>query len=309
MVLATRLERAPRSYLYVPATSTEKLAKVLTKGADAVIVDLEDGVAPGRKDEARELASAWVASVDPELLAGTEIWVRVNSGAQGEIDLAALPLDRLRGVCVPKVHGPANLEPVRQQLLHRLAAHEPPLPSSPRLMPLIETAEGVLRAEEIARSDGVERMQLGEVDLGAELGAENGHGDIAFLLARLQLVLVSAAAKIGPPVGPVGLDLAKMDDFRTSSELLKQLGYRSRACIHPAQVVIANSVFLPSSEELSRARALTEAFDQALSQGAGAVRDATGKMVDEAVVRHARRLLEGTGDVAGSSGPGESQDK
>jgi citrate lyase subunit beta/citryl-CoA lyase len=279
----------PRSYLYVPGDSPEKLAKVLQRGADAVIADLEDAIAPGRKGVARQTVRSWLASLGDGDGTGAEIWVRVNSGASVEADLAGVFSSALTGICVPKVSGPEDLEAV-QGLLRKLEQNVP-LPRPLVLQPLIETAAAVFAAERIARAERVRCVQLGEHDLGAEVGIERSADDIEFLFARSQLVFGSAAAGIGPPVGPVSVDFNDLERFRASTLTLKRLGFRSRACIHPAQVKVVNEVFTPSIMEVEQARLLVETFDDALERGSGVVRDETGAMVDEAVVRAARRLL------------------
>ena len=279
----------PRSYLYVPGDSPEKLSKVLQRGADAVIADLEDAVAPGRKAVARQTVRSWLASLGDDDEVGVEIWVRVNSGASAETDVAAVFSSALTGICLPKVSG-RNLEAV-QGLLQELEQKVPPSPCPLALQPLLETASAVLAAERIARAQRVQCVQLGEHDLGAEVGIERSGDDIEFLFARSQLVFASAAAGIGPPVGPVSVDFNDLERFRASTLTLKRLGFRSRACIHPAQVTVVNEVFTPSIMEVEQARLLVETFDDALERGSGVVRDEKGAMVDEAVVRAARRLL------------------
>ena len=111
----------PRSYLYVPGDSPEKLDKVLGRGADAVIADLEDAVAPGRKVVARQTVRSWLASLGDGDEFGAEIWVRVNSGTSAEADLAAVFSSALTGICLPKVAGPEDVEAV-QGLLRELEA-------------------------------------------------------------------------------------------------------------------------------------------------------------------------------------------
>jgi citrate lyase subunit beta / citryl-CoA lyase len=259
-----------------------------------VIVDLEDAIAPDRKVGARKTAGAWLTSIKHDEQRSTEIWVRINSGPTGEDDLAAVFCSALRGVCVPKVHDPRDLAPV-QALLRELAAMASAPAAPPLLQPLIETAPAVLSAEQIARCDGVHRLQLGEVDLGAELGVERSPDDREFLFARSQVVLASAAAGIDPPVGPVSVDFTDVERFRSGTVALKRLGFRSRACIHPAQVKVANEVFTSAPTEVHRARSLVKAFEQAVAEGSGVLRDDHGAMVDEAVVRAARRLLEESG--------------
>ena len=278
----------------MPGDSAEKLAKALSRQADALIVDLEDAVAPERKAEARKTARHWLASIESRGPSTTEIWLRINVGPAGEEDLGAVFCPVLNGVCVPKVHGPTDLAPV-QALLRELAA-KTALPSAPlALQPLIETASGVLAAEPIARAEGVQRLQLGEVDLGAELGVERSTDDREFLLARSHIVLSCAAAGIDPPVGPVSVDFTDLERFRSGTLALKRLGFRSRACIHPAQVAIANEVFTPAPRDIEGARNLVNAFERAVAAGSGVLRDDNGAMVDEAVVRAARRLLDDSG--------------
>jgi citrate lyase subunit beta / citryl-CoA lyase len=285
--------RPPRSYLYVPGDSRDKLAKALARGADAIIVDLEDAIAPDRRTEARETVREWLAALEQPNQTRVEIWARINSGATGEADLASVFCSVLTGICVPKVRGPDELREVQEQLRQM----EAKTPGAPRLaiQPLIETASALLAAEQIARVEGVRLMQLGEYDLGAELGLERSSDDKEFLLARSQLVLASAAAGARPPVGPVFADFLDLEKFRASTLALKRLGYRSRACVHPAQVGVVNEVFTPASPEIERARSLVDAFEHVAAQGLGVFRDENGAMVDEAVVRAARRLLEESG--------------
>ena len=132
----------------------------------------------------------------------------------------------------------------------------------------------------------------GSTTSAAEVGIERSGDDIEFLFARSQLVFASATTGIGPPVGPVSVDFNDLERFRASTLRLKRLGFRSRACIHPAQVKVANEVFTPSITEVEQARLVVETFDDALNRGSGVVRDEKGAMVDEAVVRAARRLLD-----------------
>jgi len=277
----------------VPAISADKLAKVFSRGADAVIIDLEDAVPIARKGEARAAAAEWLATLGSGGLAGPEIWVRINAGAAGLEDISAVWCSALTGVCVPKVSAPDELAPI-QARFHDLRTGASAA-RAPMLLPLIETALGLVSVAEIARVDGVARLQLGEVDLGAELGVEAGTDDAGFLMARSQVVLASAAAGIGPPVGPVSVDFGDLAQFRTSTVALRRLGYRSRACVHPAQVTVANQVFVPAEAEIQRAREMVRAFDEAMAAGTGVWRGPDGIMVDEAVVRAARRLLDEQG--------------
>jgi citrate lyase subunit beta / citryl-CoA lyase len=284
---------APRSYLYVPGDAVDKLEKIFTRGADAVIVDLEDAVAPSMKERARAVVGAWLSELGDGDRGGTEIWVRVNAGPMGTEDLRAVFGPRLSGVCAPKVSSPVELDDLRS-LIAALACD--PDRESPGIMALIETARGMVDVGAIAASAGIWRLQLGEHDLAAELGIERGGDDLEFLFFRSQVVLASAAAGIGAPVGPVSSDFAHLDRFTDSTRALKRLGFRSRACIHPAQVAVANEVFTPTVAEMERARSLVSAADRATADGAGTWVGDGGVMMDEALVRAARRLLSEKGE-------------
>lgn len=280
----------PRSYLYVPGTEARKLAKACSRGADAIIVDLEDSVIEERKSEARETVRVWLAAIEEVRSPGTEIWIRVNRGEAGVGDLRAVYCPALTGVCLPKVSGPDDIAAIEVTLLE-LATDAGRSSTQFAIQPLIESAAGVLSAATIARVAGVRCLQLGEIDLGADLGVEESTDGMAFLLARSQLVLVSAAAGINPPVGPVDVDFIDLERFRASTVALRRLGYGSRACIHPAQVAIVNEVFTPSIAELERARKLVEASERAEAEGSGVWRDVSGRMADLASARASRRLL------------------
>jgi len=279
---------APRSYLYVPGDAVDKLEKAFTRGADAVIIDLEDAVAPRMKERARDVVGAWLSSLGDGDPGGTEIWLRVNPGPMGAEDLRAVFAPAFCGVCAPKVSSPAELEDLRGVIAGLAGEPDRGLLG---IMAMIETARGMGQVGAIAASAGICLLQLGEYDLGAELGIERGGDELEFLLFRSQLVLASEAAGIDPPVGPVSNDFADLDRFTGSTRALKRLGFRSRACIHPAQVAVANEVFTPTAAEIERARSLVAAADRATADGTGAWLGDDGRMVDEAVVRAARRLL------------------
>ncbi|WP_308163890.1 HpcH/HpaI aldolase/citrate lyase family protein [Nonomuraea sediminis] len=265
-----------RSALYVPGDQPGKLAKALSRGADALIVDLEDAVPVPGKDAARAVVADWLRTLQAP--AGPEIWVRVNPGNRADLRAVALP--GVAGVCVAKTERAADLAFVDREL-----AEAPWI----KVCPLLESGAAVLAAAEIARAPRVVRLQLGEADLCADLGVEPGPDERELLWARSQVVLASAAAWIEAPLGPVSTDFRDLDRLRASTLALKRLGFRGRACIHPAQVAVVNDVFTPAADELARARAIVERFEAA---DAGVVLDESGRMLDEAVVRQARRLLE-----------------
>jgi citrate lyase subunit beta/citryl-CoA lyase len=267
-----------RSALYVPGDAPDKLRKALGRGADELIVDLEDAVAPGRKAMARDIVATWLSGLEPTDVA---IWVRVNPGADGLADIRAIgTADSLAGVVLAKAESAADVEAA--------AAVLDELGSSARIVPLLETGAAILRAAEIAAAPRVHRLQVGEADLRADLGVTLGPDERELLWVRSQVVVVSAAAGIAPPIAPVSTDFIDLDALRASTEALARLGFVGRACIHPAQVAVVNEVFTPGVEEIATAQDLLDALAAA---GSGVALDARGRMIDEAVARQARAVL------------------
>lgn len=282
---------APRSHLYVPGDKPEVLAKALGRGADALIVDLEDAVAIAAKDSARAIVADWLATLPAAADNAVEIWVRVNPGELRSADVAAIVCPALTGICLAKTETAGEVAAVAAEV----AVLEPErgvADGAIRLAPLLESAAAVLRALEIAEAPRVARLQVGEADLRADIGVELGADERELLWVRSQVVLASAAAGIAPPVGPVSTNFRDLDALAESTRALARLGYRGRACIHPAQAAVVNEVFTPDSEKVAAARSLIERFDAAVAAGDGVMLDENGRMVDEAVIRQARRLLE-----------------
>ena len=263
-----------RSFLYVPGDRPSMLAKAPSRGADVLIIDLEDSVAPNAKEEARRI----IGDAIPEMeAAGAELAVRVNSEPEEqEADLAALTDAGIKTLVVPKATSEA-LEVLTQQ------CRGVGLSSSLRLVALIESGRGLWEALSIAEHPQVVGLAIGEQDLAAD--------PMLWHPARSRLVWASAAAGLPGPSGPVWTDIDNLDGLRGSTRLLRQCGYSSRPAIHPAQVPVINEVFTPSEEELETARQLVDDYERAREEGRGAIRNSQGRMIDEAVIRRARRLL------------------
>ena len=278
-----------RSHLYVPGDKPDVLAKALGRGADALIVDLEDAVAPTAKDEARRIITEWLATLPVAAENPVEIWIRTNSGADALVDVKAVASPAVTGFCVAKAESVEEIENVSAAL--DVIEEELDLPNgSFALAPLLESAAAVFLARDIAAASRVKRLQVGEADLRADVGFTLGDDQRELLFVRSMVVLASAAAGIDPPVGPVDPNFRDLDALKDSTLAVQRLGYLGRACIHPAQAAVVNDVFTPSAESVEAARSLIERFDAAIAAGAGVFVD-NGKMVDEAVVRQARRTL------------------
>jgi citrate lyase subunit beta / citryl-CoA lyase len=278
-----------RSHLYVPGDREDLLRKAASRGADALILDLEDAVVPAAKNRARELVAAFLR--DPPAPDGPALWVRVNPGTESLADLEAVVAPSLAGVCLAKAETASDVRAVAERLaeLERQRGIDS---GAVAIAALLESAGAVDRIDEIATAPRIRRLQLGEADLVADLGIEPASDERELLWVRSRAVFASAAAGIDPPVAPVSTNFRDVEAFRLSTSALKRLGYRGRACIHPAQIAVVNDVFTPSADEVSRAREIVDGYAAALAAGDGVFVDAAGRMVDLAVVRAARRVLE-----------------
>ncbi|MGH3224048.1 MAG: HpcH/HpaI aldolase/citrate lyase family protein, partial [Streptosporangiaceae bacterium] len=279
----------PRSYLYCPGDRPDLLARVRSRGADAVIADLEDSVHASKKAVARAAVAAWLAHLPSALHpdpAGKgqlgEVWVRVNSGTLAE-DVAAIVGPALRGIVLPKAE-PA-LAAMLDDLLSRAERDWGLPPGSVAVQPIIETASGLLAAAELASAPRVARLGFGEVDLAGELGADIRTDPQILGPLRLQLVVASAAAGIAAPVGPAPPDFKDLAALRAGTEALLRLGFRARTAIHPAQLACINEVFTPSREQVADASRLVAALDEAAAAGVGAITGPDGTMADAATAR------------------------
>lgn len=279
-----------RSHLYVPGDKPEVLAKALGRGADALIVDLEDAVAPGSKEHARQVVASWLATLPIADDNPVEVWIRINPGAMGHDDLRAVVSPAVRGIVAAKTESADELVTLHGVLTELEDKHEIAA-GSIGVVPLLESANAVLNTMSIASAPRVQRLQVGEADLRADIGVELGADQRELLYVRSQVVLISAAAGIDPPVGPVDTNFRDADALRESTLAVKRMGYLGRACIHPAQAAVVNEVFTPSAEDVAAAQDLIVRFDAAMAAGDGVCLDANGRMVDEAVVRQARRVL------------------
>ncbi len=263
-----------RSVLYVPGDRPAMIARAGRRGADLVLIDLEDSVPVAAKPAARTAAVEAIAGLRAE----TKVGVRVNA-SPGELDadLAALAGIEVDIVFVPKATL-ALADQVAAAIRHG------------GLVALVESGKGLLEAPALAAHPRVVRLAVGEADLGADLGMHAAPDDQAWIPSRAWLVWSSAAADLDGPIGPVYTDLPDLDGLRESTRRLAAMGYAGRSAIHPTQIEVINEVFTPSAAELEAARRLVAAYDAALAAGRGVIVDDRGAIVDEAVVRRSRRL-------------------
>lgn len=281
------------TWLYVPADQRKKLDKALGSDADAIIADLEDGVAASSKTAARESLREWLATIAAHAGPRPAVWVRVNAGTV-EDDLAVGIHPAVVGVCLPKAQSAADVQAfvaaVASAEARQRVGGEPTA-----VMLMIETARGVTAVSAIASaSDRVTVLQLGEQDLNADLGLPPGFdaGVVPSPLraARDAIVLASAAARLLPPIAPVSTFIHDADALTVESKELRRNGFGGRATIHPAQLEPVATGFAPSEAEIDWAERVVAADDAAQATGSGAT-VVDGRMVDAPVVTQARAVL------------------
>lgn len=281
-----------RSYLYAPGSAPEVMRKALVAGADAVVLDLEDAVAPQRKGEARAEVGALLrelASGDGQV-SGSAVHVRINRSGDGylEDDLEAVVLPALGAIRLPKAESPAAIASVAARL-DELERARGIRPGRIRLYPTVESALGAVSIAELATSPRVARFAIGTADLLADIFAA-GDDDLATLHVRSELVLRSRVAGIGPPVDSVFTDLEDLDGLRRQAGRARALGFQGKSIIHPRQLPAVHEVFTPSTEELNRAERIVAALEREDRGGSGVV-SLDGSLVDAAVVARALATL------------------
>ncbi len=289
-----------RSLLFIPGDSEKKLAKVAGCGADAVILDLEDAVAPAGKLAARERVADFLRGFDRSAPGAPELWVRINPLDSGlaEGDLAAIVPARPDGIMQPKPDGPDDVARVSSLLDHMELAHGVP-PGSIGIIPVAtETALAPFRLGDYATA-GLTRLRgltWGAEDLAAALGATGNRGSdgewlFTYRLCR-SLTLMAAHAAGVPAIETLHADFRDEAGLMASSRQARAEGFSGRLAIHPAQVATINEGFTPSAEEVAFARRVVAAF--AAEPNAGTV-GIDGKMFDIPHLKSAHRTLAAAG--------------
>ena len=268
-----------RSFIFTPGNRPEYFEKALASGADIVCVELEDGVAPHDKADARTKMLALFAAPHPD--DGIERIVRVNCGrtAEGMADIEAIIRadNPVPAIMLPKVKGPEEVRGIAETF------DEYDLPT--RLQAIIETNEGLEAAYEIAHATPrLDALLFGAVDLAAELRCANTWE--AMLYARSRTVHAAAAAGIDVIDVP-WLDLEDMAGMRREAEASAGLGFTGKGAIHPKQIAILNEVYSPDPDEIAYARKVIDAFTQA-NTGVVVV---DGKLIERPVLRTMHRIL------------------
>ncbi|WP_137123750.1 CoA ester lyase [Roseomonas sp. HF4] len=276
-----------RSLMFVPATGEKFVARAHARGADVVILDLEDSIPPEAKQAARDALARAAATVGQ---AGAEVAVRINRPLDLAVpDIAAAVMPPVGTLMLPKTMGPEHVRLLSELVAAREAA-QGMTPGHTRFVAVVETPDALPLLGAIAAADRrVVALGIGAEDLATELGAVPG----ADMLYHFGMMVVAAARAAGiQPMGSVGpfADFSDLEAYRASLRRSRALGFSCQACIHPAQVAVINEEYGPSPTEVDRARRLIAAFDVALAEGKGAVAF-EGAMIDLPVVERARRVL------------------
>lgn len=270
--------KAWRSLLFTPGDAPERLAHAPKRGADAVILDLEDAVAPGAKAQARAAAAGHVAALSA---AGASVVVRINGGwADAVADVQALAGAPIAAVMVPKVSSAWRMRAVVDMVAEMM--------SLPGVIALVESAEGVANAAEIAATPGVTAMAFGSEDFASDLGAPPTPEALDLPCRQLAL----AAASRGLPCFGLPAALANFTDldvFEQAARRGRAFGMSGALCVHPSQVAVANRAFGSTAAERDRAQGIVSAWENR-PDGDG-VLSLDGRMIDAPVVAQARRVL------------------
>ena len=259
-----------RSWLFVPGNRQDRFVKAATSGADRVILDLEDAVAPDAKEEARHRL------VGVMIPANIPVYMRVNAVGTPwfEGDVAVAARLAIAGILLPKAESADHVARVRAKL-----------PATQRIVPIIETALGAWNVLEVARASRVERLVFGALDFQLDTGMHDEGDTLATV--RSQIAIASRIAGIGAPIDAVSLSFDDEAVMTAEAARSRRFGFGGKLCIHPKQIPIANNAFRPSIADVEWAHGL-------LAELAGRPGDAVfsfrGSLVDRPVIERAKRI-------------------
>ena len=277
-----------RALLYVPGDDRHKIEKALTLNADSICLDMEDGVAPDRKQEARFCILSALHELD---FRPAEKLVRINpvgSGLEAD-ELAALLPARPDGIVIPKVENAGQVTWVSGQIESVELAYGWPL-NSIRLIVDVETARGLLNLGEIAAQPRLDAIIFGAEDFAADIGATRTPDAWEVFHARSAIVIAAAAYGL-QAIDMVSIDFKDIDKLHAESRFGAQLGYTGKQVIHPNQVAPVQEAFSPDQTAIQHAQRIVDAFEASLKEGKGAYALDGAKMIDMPLVKAARSVL------------------
>ena len=276
-----------RSMLFVPVIVEKFVDAAHRRGADAIILDLEDSVPESQKERARGLIQDAAAKVSR---GGADVTVRINRPWRQTLrDLEAAVSPRVRALLCPKI---ASADHVRMiaEVVGELEAERGMTPGATGLIPMVETAEAFFKIDEIARADRrIVGLNLGAEDFALSVGMlPEAEG----LFYPKQQVIIAARAAGVMPLGFIGTvaDFKDLDAFRATIKRSRRLGFMGASVIHPSQIQILNEEFRPTAEEVAQAKKIVAAYEKSTAEGIGAI-VVDGKMIDVPIVVRAQQTL------------------
>ncbi|HEU4341206.1 MAG TPA: CoA ester lyase [Candidatus Binatia bacterium] len=281
-----------RSWMFVPGHRQKMIDKALGLNADAIMLDIEDGVAPNEKDTARQLIAEALGREKAAHCPARFVRINAIGHARMDADLDAVIRPGLEGLVLPKVETADEVKKVDTILRER----EPKLrigTGSIKLLIAIESPRGLLNAPAIAASSPrVVGLMFGAEDFGRELGLPTSREGEArdMLYARSALVIAAASAHV-QAVDGVWVDLKDTEGLAVFARQSRRLGFSGMSLIHPAQIDPINTLFSPTAEEVSYAEQVIKAFEEANARGDGSIAFG-GQLIDRPIVERARRTLE-----------------
>ena len=290
-----------RSFLFTPANVARRIEKALGLAADAVILDLEDSVAPSDKAASRAAVLAALARQRKCLL-----YVRCNAPSTEWCygDLVQTVHKGLDGVVVPKIESAADLHAI-DWLLASLEREHAMAEGSLDLMPQVETAAGVQRVERIVQARSlrpypgpwrVKRLCFGAADYANDLGLAPSLDEPELADARARIVLASRAAGLEGPIDSPWFHFKESAAFARALERSRRGGFQGRCCVHPDQIAPVNQAYMPGAEEVAAAQRIVAAFAEAEKRGAAAIK-VDGQMIDYPIAHRAQKLLDAVGKL------------
>jgi len=282
-----------RSMLFVPVTVAKYVDRAAERGADALILDLEDSVPLAEKPRGRALLQEAAAKVARN---GADVVVRINRPwRQALQDIEAAVSPQVQALMLTKVESAEHVQ-VIAEVVGELEAERGMQAGATKFVALVETASGFLRMAEIARSHPrLVALSVGAEDFALSVGMLPEAEGLFF--PKQQMIIAARAAGI-VPLGFIGTvaDFRDLDAFRATIRRARRLGFAGASCIHPSQVAILNEEYRPSPDEVAQAERAVAAYDAASAAGIGAI-EIDGKMIDVPVIERAKQVLARHGAI------------
>jgi citrate lyase subunit beta/citryl-CoA lyase len=273
------MNRLDTVYLFAPGNSKNKIEKALNSGSDAIIIDLEDAVVSSEKDESRRLVYAVLQEIRPM---NPKVYVRINSISTpwffDDIKMVKM-LEGLTGIMIPKCNDKTPITVAGELLGYEL-----------EIIPLIESAEGVMNVERILASDKrVKKVAFGSVDFALDIGVDWSEEGLERMYAMSKIVLASRVQGAEPPIDAVFPIIDQEQSFRSDARKGKQIGFFGKMIIHPRHIEWVKEVYTPSPKQMEWSLRVIRTYENGNHSGAI---DLEGKLIDRPVYMLAKRLTQ-----------------